>query len=61
MAELAAALGVEPVLEAVVPCLDADGKPSADPSILKRDMAAIRDAAAAEYPSPASPSPPPAT
>ncbi len=43
---LAAALGAEPVLEAVVPCLDADGKPSADPAILKRDMAAVRDAAA---------------
>ena len=43
---LAATLGAEPVLEAVVPCLDPDRKPSADPSILKRDMAAIRDAAA---------------
>jgi hypothetical protein len=43
---LAASLGAEPVLEAVVPCLDAEGRPSADPSILRRDMAAIRDAAA---------------
>ncbi len=43
---LGAALGAELVLEAVVPCLGADGKPSADPAILSRDMAAIRDAAA---------------
>lgn len=40
------ALGVELVLEAVVPCLGADGGPSADPAILRRDMTAIRDAAA---------------
>ncbi len=42
---LGAALGAELVLEAIVPCLDADGKPTADPSILKRDMAAVREAA----------------
>ncbi len=43
--KLGAALGAELVLEAIVPCLDADGNPSADPAILKRDIDAIRDAA----------------
>ena len=43
---LGAALGTDLVLEAVVPCLGTDGKPSADPAILRRDMAAVRDAAA---------------
>jgi D-apionolactonase len=43
---LGAALGAELVLEAVVPCVDEDGNPSADPDILSRDMAAIADAAA---------------
>ncbi len=42
---LGAALSADLVLEAIVPCVDAEGKPSADPAILKRDMAAIRDAA----------------
>jgi hypothetical protein len=42
---LGTALDTELVLEAVIPCLDGDGKPSADPAILKRDMAAIREAA----------------
>jgi D-apionolactonase len=45
-AGLGEAVGAELVLEAVVPCLDASGNPSADPAILERDMAAIRDAAA---------------
>ena len=45
-AKLGAALGAELVLEAVVPCVDADGNPSADPAILARDMATVRDAAA---------------
>ncbi len=44
--KLGAALDAELVLEAVIPCLDADGNPSADNTILKRDMAAIADAAA---------------
>ena len=39
-------LGVELVLEAIVPCVDEAGNPSADTAILKRDIAAIRDAAA---------------
>lgn len=44
-AKLGEATGAELVLEAVVPCLDGDGRPTADPAVLKRDMAAIRDAA----------------
>jgi hypothetical protein len=44
--KLGEAIGAELVLEAVVPCVDADGNPSADPAILKRDMDAIRDSAA---------------
>ncbi len=43
---LGEATGAELVLEAIVPCLDGDGKPTADPAVLKRDVAAIRDAAA---------------
>ncbi len=43
--DLGKALGAELVLEAIVPCLDADGDPTADPDILKHDMALIRDAA----------------
>ena len=46
-AELGARVGAELVLEAIVPCLDASGKPSADVSIMQRDMAAIGDAAKA--------------
>lgn len=44
-AELGRAVGAELVLEAVVPCVDADGKPSTDIAILQRDMAAIGAAA----------------
>ena len=43
---LGAALGCELVLEAVAPCLDANGAPTSDLSVLKRDIAGIRDAAA---------------
>jgi hypothetical protein len=46
-AELGDAAGVELVLEAVVPCLDASGKPSADLDIMKRDVKAISTAASA--------------
>ena len=46
-AELGAATGVELVLEAIVPCLDQNGKPSADASIMQRDVAAIGAAASA--------------
>ena len=45
--DLAQAVGTEPVLEAVVPCIDADGKPSADLGILRRDLAVVADAARA--------------
>lgn len=45
-ARLGDAVGAELVLEAVVPCLDGEGKPTADPAVLRRDMAAIHDAAA---------------
>lgn len=45
-ARLGEATGAELVLEAVVPCLDAEGRPTADPAVLRRDIAAIRDAAA---------------
>ncbi|MBX2854466.1 MAG: hypothetical protein KTR21_05735 [Rhodobacteraceae bacterium] len=44
-AELGAALGCELALEAVVPCTDASGAPTSDLAVLKRDIAAIRDAA----------------
>ncbi|HSM42965.1 MAG TPA: hypothetical protein VK862_19640 [Afifellaceae bacterium] len=43
--DLGAALDAELVLEAVVPCVDESDNPSADLDILRRDMAAIRDAA----------------
>ena len=46
-AELGAKVGAELVLEAIVPCLDASGKPSAEVSIMQRDMAAIGEAASA--------------
>jgi D-apionolactonase len=46
-AELGAATGVELVLEAIVPCLDPNGKPSADVAIMQRDVAAIGAAASA--------------
>ncbi len=39
--------GAELVLEAVVPCEDASGAPTADPAILKRDLAFIAEAARA--------------
>jgi len=45
-AELGAATGAELVLEAIVPCVDQNGKPSADVAIMQRDMAAIGAAAA---------------
>jgi len=44
-AELGKAIGCELVLEAVVPCLDASGQPTDDPSVLRQDMALIREAA----------------
>ena len=44
-AALGKAVGCELVLEAVVPCLDASGQPTDEPAVLKRDMAAIREAA----------------
>lgn len=43
-AELGAAVGVPLVLEAVVPCLDADGSPTDDLAVMRRDLAAIGDA-----------------
>ena len=46
-AELGAATGAELVLEAIVPCVDQTGKPSADVAIMQRDMAAIAEAASA--------------
>lgn len=46
-AELGAKVGAELVLEAIVPCLDTSGKPSADVAIMQRDMAAIGAAASA--------------
>lgn len=42
--ELGARLGCPLVLEAVVPCLDGEGRPSDDPAILRRDLMAIREA-----------------
>ncbi len=44
-AALGAAVGAELVLEAIEPCVDKDGKPSADPDIMHRDIAAIAKAA----------------
>ncbi len=44
-ADLGKATGVELVLEAIVPCVDAKGDPSADLSIMQRDVAAIAKAA----------------
>ena len=41
------ATGAELVLEAVIACRDAAGRPSADPEIMRRDVARVRDAAAA--------------
>ncbi len=46
-AELGAATGVELVLEAIVPCLDGNGKPTGDLATMRRDIAAIASAAAA--------------
>ncbi len=43
--KLGSALGAELVLEAIVPCQDADGAPTADLATLRRDIAAIREAA----------------
>lgn len=43
---MAEATGSELVLEAVVACRNPDGSPSADLEIMRRDVAAIRDAAA---------------
>ncbi len=42
--ELGARLGGALVLEAVVPCLDAAGRPSDDPAVLRRDLGAVRAA-----------------
>ncbi|MEJ8573975.1 hypothetical protein [Microbaculum marinum] len=42
---LGEAVGTELVLEAVVPCVDGDGNPTADHAVLKRDIAFIREAA----------------
>lgn len=36
--ELARALGSDLVLEVVLPCVDAEGKPTADPEVLRRDL-----------------------
>ncbi len=44
-AELGKATGAELVLEAVVPCVGSDGKPTDDLKIMQRDMAAIGAAA----------------
>jgi len=41
------ATGAELVLEAVIACRDAEGRPSADLDIMRRDVAKVRDAAAA--------------
>jgi hypothetical protein len=43
--ELGEMTGADLVLEAVIPCLDGDGKPSADLDIMRRDMAVVGDAA----------------
>ena len=45
-AELGAKTGTDLVLEAVVPCVDDGGKPTDDLEIMRRDIAAIRSAAA---------------
>lgn len=45
--DLGDAAGGALVLEAVVPCQDADGAPSADPEIMRRDIAGIAAAAKA--------------
>ncbi|MCS6779791.1 MAG: hypothetical protein NZ555_08825 [Geminicoccaceae bacterium] len=42
--ELGARLGCPLVLEAVVPCLDREGRPTSDPAIVRRDLEAIRAA-----------------
>jgi hypothetical protein len=44
-AELGKATDIELVLEAIVPCVDGKGDPSADLSIMQRDVAAIAKAA----------------
>lgn len=46
-AELGAATGARLVLEAVLPSTDADGIPTDDGNVLRRDMAAIRSTASA--------------
>lgn len=45
--DLGVAVGAEIVLEAVLPCLDEAGRPSADPAILRRDLAVVAAAARA--------------
>ena len=45
-ARLAAALDAELVVEAVLPCADATGRPTADPAALRADLARLREAAA---------------
>jgi hypothetical protein len=45
--DLGEALGADLVLEAVLPCETAEGAPTADVDVLKRDMAVVRDAATA--------------
>ena len=47
--ELAEATGADLILEAVLPCVDADGRPSADLDIMRRDMAVVGDAAREAY------------
>ncbi len=44
---LGEATGAELVLEAVIPCVDAEGKPTADLDVLRRDLAAVATAARA--------------
>jgi hypothetical protein len=44
---IGAATGAELVLEAVIACRDAAGAPSADPAIMRQDVALVRAAAAA--------------
>ncbi|MBC7832034.1 MAG: hypothetical protein H7Y62_08455, partial [Hyphomicrobium sp.] len=46
-AALAATTGIELVLEAIVPCLDADGRPSESLDIMRRDIDAIAATATA--------------
>ena len=44
---IGAATGAELVLEAVIACRDVAGAPSADPAIMRQDVALVREAAAA--------------